>query len=113
MRDQRSQEIKKILKKCYPDAQFKVRINKYSMGESIHIYTDLLIILPNKPVEEYTEKENIEREKSMAFNQTERERIQNLLSEFSHIDRCDITGEILSGGNTYLFVEDWSVTQWI
>lgn len=26
------------------------------------------------------------------------------ISEFSNIDRCEVTGEILSGGNTYIFI---------
>lgn len=26
------------------------------------------------------------------------------ISEFSSIDRCEVTGEILSGGNTYIFI---------
>ena len=41
-RDTRGTEIKRLLKSLYPTAQFQVRLNKYSMGESINVYTDLL-----------------------------------------------------------------------
>ena len=54
MTDRRSYDIKKKLKMHYPDAKFSVRIDKYSMGESINIHTN---------------------------------------------------GDILGGGNTYLFIE--------
>lgn len=98
MRDTRSSEIKKILKKEYPNAKFSVRIDKYSMGESINISTDLVarevLTLPNgEEVNGYAQKtidtiHNIER----------------MLKDFKHVDRDDY-GEILSGGNTFLFVE--------
>ena len=113
MRDNRSQEIKRILKKTYPDNQFKVRCDKYSMGESFRIYTDLIKELPNKAVDIFTEKEKGEHESTMHWNQVMREIIERQLKEFWHIDRDEFSGEILTGGNTFLFVEPWSGTKWL
>mgnify|MGYP001558711498 CR=1 FL=1 len=35
MRDTRGTEIKRLLRSLYPEAQFQVHLEKYSMGESI------------------------------------------------------------------------------
>lgn len=38
------------------------------------------------------------------------EPIENLTRQYKSVDRCEYTGEILSGGNTYIFVEhDWEL----
>lgn len=114
MKETRSFEIKKILKKEYPDNQFKVRIEKYSMGETIRVYTDRVIEFENKKAEyQMNEDEKQERQEITELNHKIKNEIQALLKDFSHVDRCEITGEILSGGNTYLFVEEYSATQWL
>jgi hypothetical protein len=40
MRDKRSIQIKKLLRKKYPYQTCRVRIDKYSLGETIYVYTD-------------------------------------------------------------------------
>lgn len=104
MRDTRSYEIKRLLKKHYPNAQVKVRIDKYSMGESINVKTDAFVI-GKKPdprgwgyVYDVTDKD-----------EKIRQNIKKLLSCYESVDR-DQWGEILSGGNTYLFID--SMNKW-
>ncbi len=101
MRDTRSHEIKKLLKKSYPNATFKVFIDKYSMGESINVRTDAFKIdqAPDPRGYGYVMQATEE-------NDQIRKNIKSLLSEYESVDR-DQTGEILSGGNTYLFVQDF------
>ena len=99
MRDTRSTEIKKLLKKFYPNAIFNVRIHKYSMGESINVSTNAFKV------------EQVPDPRGYGFiNQTSeqdacnRDHIKKLLSEYERVDR-DQWGDILSGGNTFLFIE--------
>lgn len=99
MKDTRSQEIKKLLKVDFPEALFRVRIHKYSMGEAIYVKTNLvkreqLRVEFNVPVIGHTEetKNNIQT-------------IKEKLTKYQSIDR-DQWGEIMSGGNTFLFVEE-------
>lgn len=74
-RDDRSSKIKARLRKIFGPGKYRVRIDKYSMGESIRVYTD-------KPVKD----------------------VEMYLKDYEHIDRDSYTGEILGGGNTYLSV---------
>ena len=117
MRDKRSYQIKKILKNKFPDSKFKVKIDKYSMGESIYIYADLIKQIPNgffdlewkRRVGEHLSAEEYELYKKGKMilennNQIEQE-IKQLLKTFWHVDYDEYTHEILSGGNTFLFVE--------
>lgn len=99
MRDTRSQEIKKILKTEFPNAKINVRIHKYSMGESIYVSTDLIewIRHTEEGVPGYTQSKT---EQSRENETT----IKDLLKNFESVDR-DQWGEIMSGGNTFLFIE--------
>jgi hypothetical protein len=101
MKDTRSTEIKKILKKEYPGAKFSVRIDKYSMGESINVRTDAFHIDQVADPRGYGYI-NQASEKDAAI----RTNIKELLAKYEDIDR-DQWGEILSGGNTFLFVEEF------
>src|SRR5687768_6554665 len=100
MRDARSTEIKKLLKKYYPNAQVKVRIHKYSGGESINVRTNAFKIeqFPDPTGYGYINRPSEQ-------SQTNRDHIKSLLSSYQSIDR-DEWGEILSGGNTYLFIDE-------
>jgi hypothetical protein len=101
MRDTRSYEIKRIIKKAFPNAIVKVFIDKYSMGESINIRTDLIkrtIVADPRgygTVGYFTDevKENLKH-------------LELLLKDYQSVDRDEATGEILSGGNTYLFIDE-------
>ena len=112
MRDNRSIEIKKILKEAFPSASFKVRIEKYRGGESIYVYTDALKddkqfyelqrqLAQGKAIasDEYEEAEETHK-----HNERIKEKIRLLLKGYEHIQK-DYYGEILSGGNTFLFIE--------
>jgi len=116
MRDNRSYIIKKILKQKYPDSTFRVRIEKYSGGESIEVYTDLIkfpdynrlthlefkLAKEGLTGDDLIEYHNI-KELNENNNKIEQE-IKQLLKEFYHVNR-DMFGEILLGvGNTYLFI---------
>jgi hypothetical protein len=108
-RDTRSAEMKKILKKKFPDYVFKVKTNKYSMGESFNVYTDMLPEHPGRKVNKsYHDLEGIDRLEFDLFTE-ERQRIEKMIKELvghhESIDRCPMTGEILSGGNTFMFIE--------
>jgi len=118
-RDRRNYEIKGIFKKKYPNAKIKVRIQKYSGGESINVYTDLLKD-PYNTLPEFNHiqwkrrvGQNLSQEEYKIYKKgsemwdkmKEKEReIKILLSDFSYVSR-DQFGEVLSGGNTFLFVE--------
>ena len=100
MRDTRSYEIKRILKKEFPNAKVNVYISKYSMGESINVKTDLV---PREKLVDpsgygYTEK-------ITDIGLINLNRMKMLLREFESVDRDEATGEILSGGNTFLFID--------
>ena len=102
MKDKRSYEIKTVLKKYYPEAIFRVKIDKYSMGESINIKTDL-----KKEYPDDVDFRNLTPECLAIKEHNEKitQEIETLLKDFWHLDRDPITGEILAGGNTYLFVD--------
>ncbi len=115
-RDNRSYEMKKLLQKQYPTAKFTVKIHKYSMGESIYIHTDLIKAwtpedsnndwkqrtraMGSEPFE-ITDSIKATRAKSKQ-NEVIRHEIEALLKNFWHIDYDSYSGEILSGGNTYI-----------
>lgn len=117
-RDNRSSQIKKILKKAYPTAFFSVRIDKYSMGESINIKTDLFKESAFKQ-ESYALECKLNREglagddfakwqdikKTNEYNRNLEKELHSLVMNFQHVDYDKYSGEILSGGNTYLFIQ--------
>lgn len=100
MNDTRSTEIKKVLRKFYPNATFKVRIHKYSMGEAIYVSTNAFKIdqVPDPRGYGYVMQASEQ-------DTTTRNHIKKVLSDYESVDR-DQWGEIMSGGNTFLFVED-------
>ena len=99
-RDTRSNEIKKLLKKEFPFAVFTVKIDKYSMGESINVRTNAYHtdVLPDPRGFGYIREITKE-------NKAIKNKIHELLYKYESVDR-DQWGEILSGGNTYLFIEE-------
>lgn len=110
-------EIKRILKRRYPDAKFRIRTKNYSGGKSIYIYTSLIKEvdynrmrelentlrkegLYGKEIEEYREfKRKIEE------NQKIEREIKTLLKDFWEVDYDEFSGEVLQGANCFLFVE--------
>ena len=120
-RDTRGTEIKRLLQRQYPQASFRVRLSKYSMGESIHVKTDLLLAYPDDPRQTWLDLDNRSRRGEVltptewaqlhehhrirtANNETS-DTLSRLLRAYESIDRDSVTGEILSGGNTYVFIE--------
>ena len=118
-RDNRGQLIKKLLKSKFPGANFRVRLEKYSMGESINIHTDLIkpyvstaiiwraeAMLKNGGLphdsEEY--KAYSENRANLENNKKVEADIKSLVGNYESIDYDPSSGEILSGGNTYMFV---------
>lgn len=99
MKDKRSFEIKRILRFRYSEAKFKVRIDKYSMGETIYINTDLI---KRQRIDDPSGYGYIE-----TFTEESKDRLREmnqLLKDYESVDR-DESGDILSGGNTFLFIE--------
>lgn len=73
-----AKQIRAELKEKFPTVKFSVRSSNYSMGCSINVkWTDLPTV---EAVEEVTNK-------------------------FRDVSRCEFTGEILSGGNMYVFTK--------
>lgn len=101
MRDTRSYEIKRIIKKEFPNAKVSVYINKYSMGESINVKTDLVVREKVTDPDSYTGY----RMKLTDLGQLNLNTLKHLLRDYESIDRDEATGEILCGGNTFLFIE--------
>ena len=113
-RDMRSNEIKAILKKEFPKNNFRVKIDKYSMGESININTDLIESAPkdeykviNNYAKEYSAEEQLQAEREARArrdrNQQVTKKIETLLQDYWRVDK-DAQGEILAGGNTFIGV---------
>jgi hypothetical protein len=98
MRDTRSTDIKKLLKQHFPNAVFSVRIHKYSMGESIRVETDAFSYTTTQDESGFGWRKEWQ-------NKEAKDQIQLLLKEYESFDRDEMTGEILSGGNTFLFVQ--------
>ncbi len=115
-RDNRSYEMKKLLQKTYPTAKFTVKIHKYSMGESIYVKTDLIKAWTQEDSDNDWKKrtramgsepfiitDSIKAtEAKSEHNEVIRKEIEVLLAPFWHIDYDSYSGEILSGGNTYM-----------
>ncbi|MFW6341386.1 MAG: hypothetical protein ACOC00_00010 [Halothiobacillaceae bacterium] len=78
-----AKRIRATLRRAYgwTSSQVSVRCNNYSMGSSIQI-------IIHDPAVDMRE-------------------VQNVAASAEHIRRCDLTGEILCGGNQHLSVE-WS-----
>jgi hypothetical protein len=115
-RDNRSYEMKKLLQKQYPTARFTVKIHKYSMGESIYVKTDLIKAWTQEDSDNdwkkrtramgdqpfiITDSIKATEAKSEA-NEKIRHEIEALLKNFWHIAYDSYSGEILSGGNSYI-----------
>ena len=112
--------IKKILKENFPTATFRIKTKLFSGGKSIDIYTSLLADIDyNRKRElemklqdngldesEWIELQEIERD--IDWNEDIRQKIKSLLKDYWSVDYDEITGEVLSGGNCYLFVEPFS-----
>ena len=113
--DKRSYIIRNILKSIYPNNSFRVIISKRVYDESIHVYTDLLEDIKytdavwrvdankNPSVEDYLEAKKYH-EKRLK-NQLIERKIEQILKDFWHVNYDQRTGEILAGGNRYLFIE--------
>jgi len=114
MRDTRYAQIKKILREHFPGATFRVKIDKWSTGESISVYTDLIkewtdedvhnqwLVASGRVIETTPEiKKTLNKAE---HNRQVTQEIKEILKDFWHVDRDEITGEILAGGNTYLTV---------
>jgi len=84
MRDTRSFKIKKILRKAYPKAKFRVRIEKGSLSEAIYVKTDLI-------------------HHNGLFENDKTLEIKKIIIKYQHV-AIDEFGEILGGGNTFLFI---------
>ncbi len=109
--------LKGILKQNWPLANFSIR---KSRGSAWNVKTDLIInpfhAIPN--IYELRDKMNNEGldgknwddyKKFNALtkrnNEVESE-IKALLRDYYHVDFCEFSGEILGGGNTFLFVSE-------
>lgn len=116
-RDTRGMEIKRLLQAKYPQATFQVRLEKYSMGERINISTDLLqeaawtdeicrIDQAMRNHEDVSEGDykalKAYQEQTVKNNEIHRQ-LKADVRAYEHVDR-DERGEILSGGNTYVFI---------
>jgi len=106
-------KIKKILKKEFKDNTFKIRTKNYTGGKSIWIYTDAiknterLFELKRKLNTGLNEKERQEWNELTKTREKNREvekKIKELLKEFYEVDYNEF-GEIMAGGNCYLFIE--------
>lgn len=80
-RRKRTNLIKAMLKNSFPDIDFRVRTRRSSTSESINISW------ADGPTEDQVEEQT------------------KLRHHFENVDRCEITGEIMLGGNTYFFYE--------
>lgn len=115
-RDTRAAAIKRVLKPHFP--LVRVRFHKYNMGESIYIHTGVMrswseevnqawwkAHLVNPPP--LTEQEQAlvqERREAQEHNDRITQQVRQLVGSYEQIDRDETTGEILSGGNTYMHI---------
>jgi len=74
-----AKEIRKVLKDAgFNSRRVSVRHEHYSMGSSLHV--------------------------TIRDASIEKQEIEKLVRSFERIDRCSYTGEILSGGNTFMYI---------
>lgn len=114
MIDKRSYEIKRKLKETFKGHEFKVKIEKYSMGESIKIRTNLLTevkytdavwrVQNTKQYSETDMNEYVKFKKAWEAHNKKELEVKNLLRQFEKVS-YDERGDILEGCNTYLFVQ--------
>ena len=109
--------IKKILKKHFPKAKFKIKTRNSSLSKSIYIYTNLIqdydyirlkeleLKLQNEGLIDEESKEYHEIKKIVEQNKATQQKIKTILKDFWYVDYDKFTGEILGGGNCFLFVE--------
>lgn len=69
--------LKKELKQHFPDTKFSVRSEVYSMGSNINVY--------------YTDGPNLNA-------------VEQIANSYKRVDRDERSGEILAGGNRFIFV---------
>lgn len=103
-------EIKKILKKYFPNAVFIVRVKSYSSGRSIRIYTNLVKEIPPDLYRKAFVLRDVKAMKKLEKLQNQNDKIihkikYNILKDFWEVDYDPVTREILSGANVYLSVE--------
>jgi len=72
---EKAKRIRKLLKAAFPNATFKVRSDRYSMGESVDV------IWVDGPA---------------------LDKIELIVKEFEYIDKDPMTGEILCGCNSFV-----------
>jgi len=82
----KTNEMKKALKKKFRNAKFSITHKYGGYSDSYNVRTDLL---DNK---DFEESKPIIKE------------IEKIVGKYESIDRDERTGEILAGGNTYIFV---------
>lgn len=73
-----AKQIRTVLKKEFPATKFSVRSERYSMGSSINVSWDGL---PSAAT------------------------VSAITDSFARIRKCEVTGEILNGGNTFVFAK--------
>lgn len=112
-----STKMKKILNEVFSEGTFKVRKRSSNLHRSFTVYTDLFENPDRQRFRELRQEMNeggIRGEKLEEYNEIEEQvdhdkelerKIKDLLRDWEEIRRDNATGEILSGGNSYLFVE--------
>ena len=70
-----AKRLRQELKDKFPETKFSVRIERYSMGEAINVFWT---------------------------NGTASDKVEEILTKYEDIDRDEVSGEILCGGNRYV-----------
>jgi DNA repair photolyase len=122
-RDINGREVKRILKMYYPRAQFRVRIVRGGFDRTLEIQTDLLRYTREVNEKHYDLEWKLRRQEGLTEKEWEayqiyeqikdqdakiRRGIKEILKRHGieeYVRRCDITGEILLGGNLYIRIE--------
>jgi len=122
-RDINGREVKSILKKYYPQAEFRVRIKKAGFDKTLEIRTDLLRYTREVAEKHYKLEWKLRREGELKGKESEEynfyeelqvkdEQMKNRIREAlkkhgieEYIRRDQVTGEILLGCNLYIDIK--------
>jgi DNA repair photolyase len=119
-RDINGREVKRILKMYYPKAEFRTRIRRGGFDRTLEIRTDLLRYTRDVNEKHYDLEWKLRRQEGLTEKEWEtyqiyeqiktqdaemKRSIKEILKKHGieeYIRRCEITGEILLGGNLYI-----------
>lgn len=111
-----SVQIKKRLQGAFPNEKFYVRIGYVGGDKRIEVYTSMIKAWTDREYVLYWEWEETKRKggaisdeiveflRKIEKNKENERKIREVLKDCEKVYYCEWSGEVLAGGNTYLFI---------